>query len=67
MQIIRRGNLHRERSFSVECPSCTCLFRFVQAEATRHLPGQLQVACPDENCQQQFLYTLKLHESQGVL
>lgn len=68
MQIIRRGNLHRDRSFSAECPHCTCLFRFTLKETERgYKEGLRQVMCPDEACQHVFTYNPKLHESQGVL
>lgn len=68
MQIIRRGNLHKDRTFSAECPRCTCLFRFVRSEASATVVrGAFEVVCPDDSCKAAFAYTPKLHESQGVL
>lgn len=68
MQIIRRGNLHKDRTFSAECPVCTCLFRFARSEATVITNnGKLCLVCPDEACKHSFTYNPKLHESQGVL
>ena len=71
MQIIRRGNFHKGRTFSAQCPACTCLFRFAREEAQATVVTrqscQLEVKCPDPECATLFIYTLKLHESQGVL
>lgn len=68
MQIIRRGNLDKERSYRAECPNCTCLFNFKRGEAEEvGYPPKLAVRCPDAACGHLFAYSPKYHESQGVL